>query len=251
MERAILLARQLKASLLVLHVLSADGQRDSGGEQKLRAEITDAFDFKGVDAEILLEHGSVPDAIADVARLRRCELVVTGVARFNSPRDFILGTAVDYLVRRSPASVLVVKLRARRPYGKLLAATDFSECSVTALRTAAMLFPKALLRIVHSFHAAWEAFLDRESTIDLVRDECDRSMKRLLDGLPKEIRSRAEGVNDEGSLDAVIAEEIANWGAELLVVGSHGRSGFAHATIGDTAAGLLDSAACDVLVVRE
>ena len=39
-------------------------------------------------------------------------------------------------------------------------------------------------------------------------------------------------------------------GAELLVVGTHGRSGFARMALGSTAEAVIDSAPCSVLVVR-
>ena len=250
MQRAIVLAEQLHASLIVLHVPGTDAGLSAEQDQRLRKQIEDDFDLSRIDVEIVFEHGRVPDVIAGIAKQRQCDLILTGVARFDSPRDYILGTTVDYLVRKSPAPVLVVKRRASKPYERLLVATDFSGCSAEALRVAAAMFPNAVLRVVHSFHAAWEMFLERESTIDVVRREADRSMKGMLDELPDEIRSRVEGVNDEGLLGNVISEQLRDWGADLLVVGSHGRGGFAHATIGDTAADLLKSAECDVLVVR-
>lgn len=175
---------------------------------------------------------------------------MTGVARFDSPRDYILGTTVDYLVRRSPAPVLVVKRRPRKPYERLLVATDFSDCSVQALKTAIEMFPTAEFRVVHSFHAAFEAFLERETTIGLVRAESDRAMEQLLDSIPDDARSRVEGLNVEGLLGDVIPAQLAEWRADMLVVGSHGRGGFAHATVGSIASALLQSAECDVMVVR-
>lgn len=249
MERTILLADQLSASVIVLHV-PGKTPLDPEEEQKLRSQIEEDFDLSGINAEIVFEHGSVPEVIANVTKEWDCGLIVTGVARFNSLRDYFLGAPVDDLVRLSPAPVLVVKRRPRKPYQRLLVTTDFSECSVEALRTAAAIFPKATLRVVHSFHAAWEVFLERESTIHLIRQESNESMERLVDSLPENVRSRVEAVNDEGLLGTVISEQIANWSADVLVLGSHGQSGFAPAKIGDTGAALLKFAECDVLVVR-
>lgn len=161
----------------------------------------------------------------------------------------VLGTAVDYLVRQSPAPVLVVKRRPQKAYKRLLVATDFSDCSIQALNAAADLFPDASLRVVHSYQTAWEAFLSSETTVPIIRDECQKSMEHLVEALPERVRGRVETVLDEGHLGSVI-EEMTAWNADLLVLGSHGRSGFAHATIGDTAAALLQSAASDVLLVR-
>ena len=39
-------------------------------------------------------------------------------------------------------------------------------------------------------------------------------------------------------------------GAELMVVGTHGRSGFKRLTLGGTAASVVERAPCSVLVVR-
>lgn len=248
MQRGILLAEQLGAQLLVLHVPGSGHRLDAAEEQRLKQQVADEFDIAG--AEVLLEYGSVPDVITDVARDRESALLITGVARFNSPRDYLLGTAVDYLVRRSQIPVLVVKRRARRPYERLLAATDFSECSAEAVRSAAALFPQARVRIAHSYQPAFEAFLERDSSIGLIRDEAEQAMKRFVDSLPEDVRDRAELVTAEG-LGTVIAEKARDWRSDLLVVGSHGRGGFVHAKIGRTAAELLQSADCDVLIVRE
>lgn len=249
MERALLLAKQPGVSLVVLHV-PGKSPLEPDDEQRLAAQIRREFDLPEAGVEIVFEYGSVPDVIAATADERGCSLIVTGVARFNSPRDYLLGTAVDYLVRESPAPVLVVKRRPRQPYQRLLIATDFSSCSADAVRAAAAMFEESQLRLVHSFHAAWQAFLANDTTEPLVRGEAERSMKEFLESLPADVRSRLEPVLEEGHLGSVIAEQVESWSADLLVLGSHGRSGIAHATIGDTAAELLNSAPCDVLVVR-
>lgn len=250
MERAILLADQLDAAVIIVHVPGSHEPLGQEQEQKLRERIQTEFDLPEADAEIVFEYGSVPTVIASVAEQRRCSLVVTGVARFDSPRDYILGTTVDYLVRRSPAPVLVVKRRPRKPYERLLVATDFSDCSAQALNAAIEKFPTAVFRVVHSFHAAFEAFLERETTIGLIREESDHAMEQLLGSLPDDARPRVEGLNVEGLLGDVIPEQLAEWRADMLVVGSHGRGGFAHATVGSIASALLQSAECDVMVVR-
>ena len=53
-----------------------------------------------------------------------------------------------------------------------------------------------------------------------------------------------------GRAEAAIVSYAETVGAELVVVGTHGRSGFARITLGSTAAAVIDSAPCSVLVVR-
>lgn len=48
----------------------------------------------------------------------------------------------------------------------------------------------------------------------------------------------------------VIVEYAESIRAELIAVGTHGRSGLARLTLGSTAAAVIESAPCSVLIVR-
>ena len=47
-----------------------------------------------------------------------------------------------------------------------------------------------------------------------------------------------------------IVEEAARWGAEVIVIGTHGRGGFAHLLLGSVADQVIRSSPIPVLVVR-
>ncbi len=53
-----------------------------------------------------------------------------------------------------------------------------------------------------------------------------------------------------GFAQDVIVQYAKSVNAELIVVGTHGRSGLARLTLGSTAASVIESAPCAVLVVR-
>lgn len=250
-ERAFLLGEQLGTSVVVLHVLERKKTLTDEEQDRLLTLIEQEFGATAANSEIVFEYGSVAPAIARAAEERSCSVVITGVARFNSPGDYVLGTAVDHIVRRSPAPVLVVKRRPRKPYERLIASTDFSSCSMHALVTAATLFPEASIRLLHVYRSAYDAFIAHDTTAEYIGSEAERSMKAFTDALPESVRARVEASVEEGHLAGVIEERIREWQADLLVLGSHGRSGFAHATIGSQAADLLEYEPCDVLVVRE
>ena len=250
-ERAFLLADQLGTSVLVLHVLERKKELSEEERDRLLDLVEQEFGATAANSEVLLEHGSVASTIARVAEERRCSLVITGVARFNSPGDYVLGTAVDHIVRRSTVPVLVVKRRPRKPYRRLLVATDFSSSSMNAVVTAAALFPEAELRLIHVYHSSYDAFLAHDTTADYIRGEAERSMQAFVDALPEDLRQRLQVRLEEGHLAGVIEDRIREWQAELLVLGSHGGSGFSQATIGSQTADLLEYEPCDVLVVRK
>ena len=250
-ERALLLGHHLQVPVTVLHVLEKGHELSGAEEQELRALVQREFDLANQNTEICFASGPVPPTIAKVAEERGCSLIVTGVARYNSFRDFLLGTAVDYLVRKSSLPILVVKRRARCPYDRLVVATDFSEAATDAILAAAKLFPDAQIRLVHAYEAAFQAFLEHDTTAPLIRDESERAMSSLVSELPEAVVSRVETVVQEGRTAAVLSKNISPLGNELLVLGTWHRRGHAHFLGGEDTWHLPSSEPCDVLVVKQ
>jgi len=54
----------------------------------------------------------------------------------------------------------------------------------------------------------------------------------------------------QGRLPEALLEELTAMGADLLVVGTHGRKGVSHFLLGSVAEKLMRGAPCPVLVVR-
>jgi len=247
-DRAAQLAAALDRPLLALHVAPQELGADARAIERLRRTLTDQL--AGRPAELLIAAPPVPQTIARIAAERGCALIVTGVARFNSPADYLLGTAVDTLVRASGAPVLVVKQRVRGDYRRILAATDFSEHARTALEAAAALFPEAALRAVHIVHAAYEAWLDRDATRDHRRGEAEEDMAAFRSELAPELRARLETRVDVGELGTAMLIAAEEYGADLIALATHGRSGLAHAALGSRASELLETLPIDTLVVK-
>lgn len=250
-DRAFMLGEQLGASVLLLHVAEKDATKERF-EESARDAIEAIGGHRVGAVEVQVRCGEVHREILQLADECDPLLIVTGVARFNSVRDFILGTAVDQLVRQSHTPVLVVKRRALLPYSRLLVATDFSLYSKQALETAASLFPDAVLTIWHGYHAAYEAFLDPIETAKEIRRQAEVNMAAFLRSivLPDNVRDKLEVVFDEGELLFRASQTMRREGFDLLVLGTHGRGGLAHATIGSRAAELLQCVDHDVLMVR-
>ncbi|MFN3389459.1 MAG: universal stress protein [Allosphingosinicella sp.] len=252
-DRALLLADQLSSSVLLLHVVEDQEANEEQLKERVRAALDSVAGEKAHSVDVVVRRGRVDREILTLAEECSPALIVTGVARFNSIRDYILGTAVDHLVRHAPAPVLVVKRRAREPYRRLLVATDFSECSARALRTAAALFPEAEITVWHSCHAAYEAYLNAEQTVIALQLEADREMKRFVESaaLPEETRARLVQRVEVGRDLWSQAEKAVRDGAfDLFVLGTHGQSGGAQATIGSRAAELLHLIDCDMPMLR-
>src|SRR3546814_9378807 len=100
--------------------------------------------------------GDVTSTILDVAAEFSVHLIVTGISRKDELGDFLIGTTVERLARRAGLPLLLVKGRAEQEYQQLMEATDFSECSRTALTTAGNLFPAPAITLVHPYHVRLE-----------------------------------------------------------------------------------------------
>lgn len=248
LDRAVIVARERNARLVVVHVLEGKAKRDFQEDpDRLAAHLRAELPESAADAELVLRTGSTPEVLASLVRERGSSLMVTGVARFNSIGDYLIGTAVEHIISETDAPVLVVRKRARAAYARILAAIDFSPCSRAALAFVGAFFPGAAIEAVNAFHVPYEGWLKSDETREVVRAEHVARMTAFLDdaGLTEQVRARITPVVQEGDPGAVICRRLEQGNAELLVLGRdnpHSSSGILES--------LLTAAACDVLAVR-
>lgn len=247
-DRAIRLAEERQGTLVIAHVLEKNV--DLAPEDvinRLRADLPDGAS----DAELIIRTGSAPKTLAAIAAERASDLIVTGVGRYNTIGDYFLGTAVNHIVRNADQPVLVVRRRATRSYQRILVATDLSDCSRAALLAAVALFPKASITLVHAFHVPFEGWLKSDDVTRDVRAEAQAELDAFVATIGPDISARLEPRLSEGETGTAVVDALNQTNADLLVLGTHGRSGFAHATIGSHAEALLSAVNVDVLMVRE
>ena len=251
-DRALMLARQWHAAVDLLHVVEPDAKVVEEAAA-LRERIVATLPDGTRDIEILIARGSAPATITRTAQERASTVIVTGVARYNDVGDYFLGTAVDHVVRNTNIPVLVVKQRPHRPYASLLIATDLSTCSRAALANAGELFPDAVLHLIHAYHVPFEAWLTSEDARRDIREQAQRELDAFLQepSLPDTVRGRVRAQLGYGETGQVIARALHETAADLVVLGTHGTSGFCHATIGSNAEALLSWLPVDTLMIRE
>jgi nucleotide-binding universal stress UspA family protein len=251
-DRAILLARQWGVGVMVVHALQPGSKlaaKPELADQAIRAALPDPQ----ADVTIMPAIGQAPTVIAETAAAAGCGLIVTGVARFNEIGDFLVGTAVEHVVRHATMPVLVVKQRPHTPYNSILVATDYSNCSRQALIVAAKMFPGALLHLVHAYHVPFEGFLRSDEIKQEITEAAQRELNAFLNDLaiPDTVRQRLRPHLSYGSYDDAILHAADTLDVNLLVLGTHGRSGFVASMIGSVAEAILRCAAHDTLMVRE
>lgn len=247
-DRAMDLGRSLSRDVKVIHVL--EGDEASLGEEKLKALVRSVLPEGAPEAEVLLPQGSAPKVIARTAAEQHAAMLVAGVASYNQLIDFVLGTAVDYIVRHATMPVLVVKRRPRFEYRTIIAPTDFSEPSLHAILRTAELFPDAHIELLHAYRVSFEG-LQKEAYL---RDEVREQNQAELDAFLRSPELAALGPRLSanvayGNIDMVVMEAVQERSADLVALGTNGASGFRQATIGSNASSLLASLDCDTLMV--
>lgn len=139
---------------------------------------------------------------------------------------------------------------------RILVPTDFSDPSQEALETA-MSFARTFGATLDLVHVAVEATYPVPPPIDIASLPIDigPALDRSAAGLAAaEARVREAGVACEtatlvGRADQEIVTRARTTGADLIIMGTHGRSGLAHVLLGSNAERVVQHAPCPVLIV--
>jgi nucleotide-binding universal stress UspA family protein len=143
-------------------------------------------------------------------------------------------------------------------FRRILYATDFSTASRPAFAKAIEVARanRAELLIVHVLPSVGPLGLDgyvvprmyREME-DAVRRGAEKRLKSLLDRARK-ARVRHRGILLRGLADQEIARAAKARRADLVIVGTQGRTGMARVLLGSVAARVISASPCPVLAVR-
>jgi nucleotide-binding universal stress UspA family protein len=80
-----------------------------------------------------------------------------------------------------------------------------------------------------------------------------RKAKNLVDDAATRLRAarfEADGLVVEGDVSDALLDMAADWGADLIVLGSHGRRGLDRLLLGSVSEVVLRHTTCSVLIVR-
>ncbi|HEX8951057.1 MAG TPA: universal stress protein [Polyangia bacterium] len=138
----------------------------------------------------------------------------------------------------------------------ILVPTDFSDGSTRAFETAIdmALDSGARLTLFHVHHVPTSVFPDVILPLspDLMRD-LEHSVELVLDKWRDQARGAGVVVDTLTAIGATPDEICAAAdavGADLIVIGTHGRGGLSHALLGSVAEKVVRKAPCPVLTVR-
>jgi nucleotide-binding universal stress UspA family protein len=239
--------------------------------QSLVTNALDKLTQSGHRAFSEITVGFPKNAIPKYAKQWGADLIMVGSHHGqNAATRFFLGSVARAVLRAAPCSVEIVRhnpASQTSSHGtRILLATDGSECSVKAVYSVA--------------NRPWPAQSEIRllSVVQLVTPEisstasplCSPYPSSLLEQIWKEARTRAEeavadarktltaaglkvcdcNATPVGEPRGFILDEAKAWGADLIVLGSHGRHGLERLLMGSVAETVSIYAHCSVEVIR-
>jgi nucleotide-binding universal stress UspA family protein len=243
-----------------------DGLRQIAEEQ-IQA-IANRLRASGCAVTTRMLFGDPKAVIVDRAAETRADLIVVGSHGTDGLRQLLLGSVANAVIRFASCSVEIVRASAHDGTGdrvfRILLATDGSEYSEVAARSVAdrpwpagceiRVFSVVELH-VPLFQAPYPPYLNPHAMEDLRGEAMRRAEQALMAaeqivvdaGLPESSTVAVPVATPQ----ELILKEAADWGADLIVLGSHGRRGFSRFLLGSVSEAVASHAPCSVEVIRQ
>lgn len=225
-------------------VLAAGHLREAEDKaQAIVAAVQRQAEAEGVRCMPLVAHGEDPyREIVNRAEALNVDVIVMGRRGRRGLARLMVGDATAKVAGMAKCSTLVVPKAARMWQSSILLATDGSRSSdgaaVSAARVArACGIPVTVVGALVPSH--------NEARHQEGRAAVERTVSLLAaEGLD------VEGMAIPGEADQVIVDACRAKGADLIVMGTHGRTGLGKVLIGSVSERVLGKAECPVLVVK-
>ncbi len=250
-REAIHLAKKCRSKLYVMSVLETNPEYETIGASAYEKEEQEATKYleaiknralaEGVSySETVLHFGQETcQTIIDEACERHADMIIIGRRGRNALMNVLMGGVATRVVSHAPCKVLVVPKAAHIEWRTILVATDGSEHSIAATTEAIEMAKRCKSRIIAVSAAARPDHLqDAAMHVNAIQEAAEK------EGLP------VETLTPEGKPDDVIIETASGMGADLIVMGTYGRTGLKKLFMGSATEKVISHAGCGVLVVR-
>jgi nucleotide-binding universal stress UspA family protein len=268
-------AKCMKIKLYVLHTIEKlphdyrhllPSATHADMKQKLEEDARDKI--KAMLPEELLEKEDIVPIVRfgkpfleviQVAKEKDVDIITIGTHGRAGVDRVILGSVAERVVRKAHCPVMVVRSEKYIGFKRIIVPIDFSDCSRMALEYAAATARahRSKLTILHVYEGSFvEPYIkaaNSEEEADEIMKEIERVNETKYDEFLKTIDLSGveyEKLLKKGIPKTDIVETAMEQQANLIVMGTHGRSGIKHTLIGSTAEEVVRTVHCDIVVVK-
>ena len=259
-RRALQLATAHEAEVDLVHIieegLPAEAQNElmAASEKRVQEQLAKFQVPDNIKVTIDIVAGRPELDIVEQAARSGADCILLGfLDRVLEENRVIEGTLAETIIRGSKMPVLLVKNDPGGPYRTAVVGVDLTPLSAPAIRMATLIAPEAALHFVHSYGDEEEA---PDEKLEAAKTE---ELKAFIAGarhlLPETAVGKSLPVTSvsfaakHGRPLYVLKNELEATQAELVVLGTHGRTGWARTTMGSVTTDVIDECRCDVLVV--
>lgn len=223
----------------------------TGPGEKLLAQARDISASEGASIITNLEQGEAYDRIVDVASAENCDIIVMGRRGHSRLERALMGGVTARVIGLTDRDVLVVARDANVGWKNILLPTDGSRFCASAVERAI------------DFAKSYGGDLTAVSVVDVTEEfhtQAPEAVERLVKkarAVLEEVRKKAEAAGvkvetsvREGEVYEVITGLAREKGANVIVMGSHGRTGLKRLLMGSVTEKVIGHAPCPVLVTR-
>lgn len=206
-----------------------------------------------------VESHDISKAIDAYAVEREIDLIVLATAARHGASRWFMGSIAEQLVVTAPCPVLTLAADAPEhfapPSPTILAPVDFSETSLESLALASSLCSQLggsliLLHVISQrpLPAAYGDFAMASWSASDVTPQVKSSLEELAEMIPPEVPTHC--LVRSGMTATEIVETARARDADLILIGSHGLSGFARRVLGSVTQRVLRLAPMPVLICK-
>ncbi|RMF93803.1 MAG: universal stress protein [Candidatus Schekmanbacteria bacterium] len=230
-------------------------------EEKIQEEYVEKSNLKN-DIETVVLRGYPPTEIISLIEKTNADLVVMGTHGRKGLAHLLLGSVTEKVIRASKVPVITMRVDtviAPESYNikKILVPYDFSQLSEKSLhlaeRIANFYHSEIDLVFVNQPITYYPYYLSDYISEEDVLEKIDEEIKEKLEALANREESKNIKVDTfvkRGEPYEKIIELSEELASNLIVMGTHGRSGIAHVVIGSVAERVIRSSHIPVMTVR-
>lgn len=252
-REAIELAKQANSQLFITSVIAVDPDYESLASQLLEKQTSQAqtvldkikqtADMAGVACETVLRQGAeIYEEIVDTAEEKRVDLIIMGRRGKSGLMKLMMGSTTARVIGHTDCNVLVTPRAANVTGRNMMVAVDGSRYGDIAATTAINLakYLNAKVTVVSAIEGDYS---------DKHRNEVKGMVDRVIELMAKE-GVKATGEILMGAPASTIVDAAKDKGTDLIVMGSHGRTGLEKVLMGSVSDRVIGHAPCAVFVAR-
>jgi nucleotide-binding universal stress UspA family protein len=268
-REAIKLAKKCSSRLSVISVIETNPELETLAPQVVEKAERAAREHleavkarakkEGVDCEIVIHEGEDSyKYIVDEAVKSKSTMIVMGRRGRTGLKRLMMGSVTARVIGYAPCTVLVVPKAAQFECRNILTATDGSKYGDAAAAEAISMAKQCgsrltVLSVVPSESISPMDIVASQMQRELIAEQelqaAERNVKKVKDAAEKE-GVKADGLVLGGKPSEAIIETAKEKNADLIVLGSHGRTGVEKLLMGSVAERVIVLSSSAVLVVK-